>query len=138
RRQGGGDLLGARQGVHRGSAAAGAGYLMNFAAVPGLGDSELAALRDWAANDIDVDAVWIIGSRAKGTHNRNSDVDVAIRAVGHPGGDRLAAWICAKSRWQQELQDRIQHRLHLLDADSEEYAAKAVAEHGILVWPTGV
>jgi predicted nucleotidyltransferase len=41
-------------------------------------DLVIDALQRWAASRPDVDAVWLFGSRAKGTAHPSSDVDIAI------------------------------------------------------------
>src|SRR5262245_52709942 len=39
----------------------------------------LGALRDWAARTDAISELWLIGSRAKGTAEPDSDVDLAIK-----------------------------------------------------------
>ena len=47
--------------------------------VLGLTKPEIAAIRRWAKSHPEIQRVYLFGSRAKGTHDPDSDVDLAIQ-----------------------------------------------------------
>lgn len=46
---------------------------------PGLSGTQLQTLKDVFSHSSNVDSVVLYGSRAKGTHNRRSDIDLAVK-----------------------------------------------------------
>ena len=54
-----------------------------------LPDHWLAAISEWAARH-PITEVWLYGSRARGTHRSDSDVDLAVMTKGQGLGDRYA------------------------------------------------
>ncbi|WP_161993860.1 nucleotidyltransferase family protein [Muricoccus nepalensis] len=65
----------------------------------------------WAASHLAIRAVWLIGSRARGDAEANSDVDLAI-ACRLPPEYADGHW--QRLDWQQELQALIPYPVHLL------------------------
>ena len=51
-------------------------------------------LNNWAASKILINRVWVFGSRAKGTHKPDSDLDIAIELdINHLShGDSSGGW----------------------------------------------
>lgn len=47
----------------------------------GLSDSDLNLIREAAAQYSDIAALVLFGSRAKGTHRKGSDVDIAVQGA---------------------------------------------------------
>lgn len=65
---------------------------------------DIAALQLWAASKAVVRRVWIFGSRARGTHRPDSDLDVAIEHDALPGDSSpFTTWICEAEKWRAEL-----------------------------------
>lgn len=65
-------------------------------------------LSSWATSKPLVDLVWIFGSRARGNHRPDSDLDIAIQldlsaadGVDESGG--LATWMLDTGGWEEEL-----------------------------------
>ncbi|MBN9334917.1 MAG: nucleotidyltransferase domain-containing protein [Devosia sp.] len=48
----------------------------------GLSEKQIEIIRDWAEAEDLIDEVVLYGSRAKGTHREDSDVDLAVHQVG--------------------------------------------------------
>lgn len=66
------------------------------------------ALSQWAANKPLVARLWIFGSRARGDHRTDSDIDIAIEldltaadGVDESGG--FATWSFETDDWEHEL-----------------------------------
>jgi len=95
-------------------------------------------LRNWAHSAPLVSKVWIFGSRAKGTHKENSDLDVAIDLKLEDENEKLSVWISNKENWKAELQNLFQDNpvvdLQLI-FDDDEIVHPAVSEHGIIIYP---
>ena len=73
------------------------------------------ALEEWAASKPFVQRMWVIGSRARGDHRPDSDLDVAIEIEPIRPGDAtaLASFAYRHQEWMQEIQPHLLHRLHL-------------------------
>jgi len=66
------------------------------------------AIAQWAAANPHVRRMWLYGSRAKGTHRPNSNINIAVEL--DPVGDSeetLAVWMANAGLWQSQLQSRI-------------------------------
>ncbi|MEL1265323.1 nucleotidyltransferase domain-containing protein [Pseudoxanthomonas putridarboris] len=66
------------------------------------------SLSDWAANKPLVARLWIFGSRARGDHRADSDLDIAIQldltaANGMDESGGLATWMFDADGWEEEL-----------------------------------
>lgn len=61
-------------------------------------------LRQWAATHLEIARVVIFGSRARGDHRPDSDLDVAVE-LGRSRWDEapLAIWITSAETWRREL-----------------------------------
>lgn len=100
---------------------------------------QLNALRHWANSDSDAEwitEIWLFGSRARGDHRPDSDVDLAF--VLRDERDRTAEGesICMRQRWKSAL-------TALLGAPADPWwlndpesviVAPAVAAHGVKLW----
>lgn len=65
-------------------------------------------LSTWAADKPLVDRLWIFGSRARGDHRADSDLDIAIQldltaANGMDESGGLATWMFDTDGWEEEL-----------------------------------
>jgi predicted nucleotidyltransferase len=68
-------------------------------------DEWIAALRTWAAKNDCIRELWLFGSRAKGTSEAGSDIDIAL-ALMPPSGKTnwaLAAYVESFEDWKTEL-----------------------------------
>lgn len=74
-------------------------------------DEQLAAIREWAAQNPLIVAVHLFGSRVRGTARPDSDLDVAID-VGF-GDDAMQTWIIHKGGWEQELRAATQLQVNV-------------------------
>ena len=54
-------------------------------------DEWVAALRAWAAKNECVRELWLFGSRAKGTSEAESDIDIALSLMAARWQDQLGA-----------------------------------------------
>jgi predicted nucleotidyltransferase len=70
-----------------------------------------AQVQAWAASKPRVRTVWLIGSRAKGTHGPDSDIDLAVAYRPPPDSD---AFMNEALDWEDELQAVIPYRVHML------------------------
>jgi predicted nucleotidyltransferase len=66
----------------------------------------LLGLRSWANQNDSVHKLWLFGSRAKGTSNPESDVDIAITLMPTNGKHDWAAgnYVAFHSEWKRELE----------------------------------
>jgi predicted nucleotidyltransferase len=88
-----------------------------------LPETWLQAIRQWAARRASVREVWLFGSRAKGTAEPDSDVDLAIVLTPPTGADD---WAHGKYQrfgddWQNDLKAIIGRHvsLELLPTDQD-------------------
>jgi predicted nucleotidyltransferase len=74
----------------------------------GIENDVQTTLADWAARTPTVRRVWVFGSRARGTHRPDSDIDIAVEL--EPVADSeetLLVWMANSEKWRSQLQDRI-------------------------------
>ena len=93
-------------------------------------------IKEWGASTPSVAAVYLFGSRARGTHRETSDLDLAI-LVGAPDGEHLAEFTENKRRWQRELRQRLTGVTVNIDyagAESDCVVAPAVAHEGVPIY----
>ena len=55
----------------------------------------------WAQRNKRVREVWLLGSRARGTANPNSDIDLAVTFTSHPNW--LPIYLAFADKWQTEI-----------------------------------
>jgi predicted nucleotidyltransferase len=91
----------------------------------------------WAPQKTEISEVWVFGSRARGTHNDNSDLDLAVGVVGDKDM-RFNIWFWDFPYWQKELQKLLPVRvdLRLLDTEipEDDKVLPAVRREGIYVF----
>lgn len=79
----------------------------------GISESDIEAIRAWAATRPFVLRVWLFGSRTRGTHSLDSDLDIAIEHEAYPGDENaFTTGLCEQRNWQAELQERVTLRVH--------------------------
>lgn len=59
----------------------------------GVTEGDLATIREWAARHPEIVAVYLYGSRARGDHRPDSDIDLAIVMGGDDPYSRWFFWI---------------------------------------------
>ncbi len=72
----------------------------------------LQALISWAEENQHVTSAYLYGSRVKGTHGGDSDLDVAVR-LGGTAEDPFTTWACEAEVWRQQLARLLPVSVHL-------------------------
>jgi predicted nucleotidyltransferase len=68
-------------------------------------EHDIEVIRRWAAVNSVIERVHIFGSRARGTHRPDSDLDIAVEHGVLPGdGDHFTTGLFGHAEWQSELQ----------------------------------
>ena len=60
-------------------------------------------LRRWATSKELVKRLWVFGSRARGDHRPDSDIDVPVEINHSDESNGLAPWMFEAKHWQDEL-----------------------------------
>jgi predicted nucleotidyltransferase len=77
-------------------------------------DHDLSELRQWAANNPLILRLWLYGSRERGDHRADSDLDVAVEnAAAATDSNPETTAICEISKWHEQLQPRLRLTLHM-------------------------
>ncbi|WP_186419218.1 nucleotidyltransferase domain-containing protein [Bosea sp. CS1GBMeth4] len=73
----------------------------------------------WAHGKGEIAELWLFGSRARGDHRHDSDLDLAVIMSAGEEGERLGAWIECAREWKAELATLlpVQVDLDIGDAD---------------------
>jgi hypothetical protein len=101
----------------------------------GVEPSWIDEIAAWAAGEPLIEAAYLFGSRVKGTHRDDSDLDVAVIVAGADDGERLGNAIFEKPRWIATLQPQLPVTLHLQCAmDDDIVVMPAVREHGRMIY----
>lgn len=61
---------------------------MAYASVPGLSDELVRDIVTRVTSVVDASAIYVFGSRARGDHGPDSDVDIMVLCPGADGADR--------------------------------------------------
>jgi predicted nucleotidyltransferase len=69
-----------------------------------LNDEQLATIITWAKTILEVEAVFLRGSRARGTAKPDSDVDLALSIAGADALRNLATFISHRRAWRAALE----------------------------------
>jgi predicted nucleotidyltransferase len=80
----------------------------------------------WAQSKREISEVWVFGSRVRGDHRSDSDLDVAVVMLGEDEGSRLGNWIALAEEWEEELQKMVSVPIDL-DIGDADIATKVVA-----------
>jgi predicted nucleotidyltransferase len=107
-------------------------------------DGQVAAIREWAESHSScVLGVHLFGSRARGDHRADSDIDIAIlldtRDADPPlMGRCFGLYIAVGDDWQEELSRRlgVHVSLEAYGEDDDGWLPDAVGREGIRLWPT--
>lgn len=101
-------------------------------------DQAKGLVHSWAAAHPIITKVWIYGSRARGTHRDDSDLDVAVQVRGdYTIDEQFSVWMSASSELQVSLQSLlpILVQLEWYGNESEtEIIHSGIAEGSLLVY----
>lgn len=97
-------------------------------AAPGISSETAETIAQWAAQHPQIRRVWVYGSRAKGSHRPDSDIDIAVEL--EPVADSeeaLAVWMSHAGAWRWQLQSGISPKVDLewFDPDGTTRVVKA-------------
>ena len=100
-----------------------------------------STLANWSAGKPLVSRVWVFGSRARGDHRSDSDVDVAIELdLAHSEGmdesGGLATWMFDTKGWREEIEALVPYKLDLQQYRGTDTPTihKALATSSVLVY----
>lgn len=114
---------------------------MGRSTMVGIPDALVDSIRRWALQEPEVVRVWLFGSRAKGTHRIDSDVDLAVEILGWDSSDAatrantVGSWELSRSEWQASLS-----KLTSLTIDLQRIAThggivmRAVTDAGVILY----
>src|SRR4051794_26989229 len=77
-------------------------------------DDVVEVISHWATAQPLIAAVWLFGSRVKGTAGPESDLDIAVTMTGSYE-NRVADFMSNKRTWQQELAQLLQIEISKID-----------------------
>jgi predicted nucleotidyltransferase len=94
----------------------------------------MQALISWANDNERVSSAYLYGSRVMGTHEADSDLDIAIRLDGNDE-DPFTTWAFEADAWRNQLAELLPVAVHLeLAQDDDAVVWPAVLEHGIEIF----
>ena len=90
----------------------------------------------WASKERWIAAVYMFGSRVKGTAHEDSDLDIAVRLNLSDEGEALGWFMGEEKRWEQELNSLVPYKVHLelYHAVATNNVVSYVSDHGIMIW----
>ncbi|MGI8705783.1 MAG: nucleotidyltransferase family protein [Sphingomicrobium sp.] len=83
----------------------------------GLSLEQRRLIADWAATKPLIAKIYLYGSRARETHQPDSDVDLAIVTVGKDAGEAWGHFAFEKAGWKEELQQLLHEAVQLETPD---------------------
>jgi predicted nucleotidyltransferase len=93
-----------------------------------------AAILEWAAQRSEIAEVWLYGSRARGDHRDESDIDLAIVIKGQDPNTRFARWPDRPEVWAAALRLSRPPDLQWYDPDANLEIGPSVRREGILLY----
>ena len=99
-------------------------------------DEWISALRQWAAGNENILALWLFGSRAKGTAHQASDIDIALELMPPSGSHNwaLANYFDLFDDWKAELSDAVDWPVSLVAIGPKYDMDAEVRSTGICIW----
>ena len=92
-------------------------------------------IREWAARQPRVAAIYVFGSRAKLKHHADSDIDLAVIMDGCSVGEQSANWMFRHDDALSSGELMLPVRVDMWPAlESDEKVMPAVREHGRLLY----
>ncbi|WP_242154837.1 nucleotidyltransferase domain-containing protein [Sphingomonas sp. BAUL-RG-20F-R05-02] len=134
---------GALHSVHLAGSARTIGVLkmMERSFMVGIPDGVAGQFQRWAANMPEISHLWLYGSRARGTHNIDGDVDLAVGIKGWDSESEdaqnkaLSIWLSEGRFWKARLQMMTPLKVHLNSATRyDETLLSALKREGILLY----
>lgn len=96
-----------------------------------LTEIQRRALSSWGARNLRIRRIVLFGSRVKGTHGQDSDLDIAVEIEsGEDSNATLATWMRFFDEWNTELNSVLPFRVDLQWRDC--FGTTRVIEQGIL------
>src|SRR5690348_1567875 len=97
----------------------------------------IAKIQDWARHHDRIAAVYLFGSRAKGLHRPDSDVDLAVLIDGSDPDERDAYGICVAALWRAEIVGLLPLPIDFIFAhpETDTRVWPAVLDHGVKLYP---
>ncbi len=96
-------------------------------------DGDKEAIIGWARSFPEIAQVWLYGSRARGDHHPNSDIDLAIVTVGQTLSERQVCWMSAEWKNGLNLTHKVDLEWHDPDAETTN-VGPGVDRDGILLY----
>lgn len=88
--------------------------------IPGLTSVQIEALRQWASGNPRVAALTVFGSRARGTHQPSSDLDVAIELTEDSREIAAGIWTFKRQGWNGALSEKVGLDVRLVRLTNED------------------
>ncbi|MBN9546954.1 MAG: nucleotidyltransferase domain-containing protein [Alphaproteobacteria bacterium] len=100
----------------------------------------IAIIRSWAATQPLILAVYVFGSRAKGHHCEDSDLDLALFLEGEDQGEMYGNWIGLAGQWRTQLTLALPVTVDLqfCDPEMDDIVWPAVQDHGVTLYRKGL
>ncbi len=84
-------------------------------------ENEISIVAEWAKNHPLVKKAYFFGSRYKGTHRENSDIDIGVELnIGHGDEFLLSTWIHECQELKESLQALTSYKLDLQWYENQE------------------
>jgi predicted nucleotidyltransferase len=100
-----------------------------------IADEDHRAILAWAERHDEIAEVWLYGSRARGDHRTDSDLDLAVVVVGKSVAERQVIWMFAG--WKNDLSLSCPVHLEWFDFDAArefEAVGPGVMSEGVLLF----
>lgn len=95
-------------------------------------------VQTWAATQPEITKVWLYGSRVRGTHRPDSDLDVAVQVRGdHTVDEQFAIWMQIGGALQDELNNLLPMTVQVewyCDEDETYIICRGLRESSLLIY----
>jgi predicted nucleotidyltransferase len=106
-----------------------------------LPDNVADFFRRWAEAAPEISHLWLYGSRARGTHDVDSDIDIAVGIMGwdsdseNARDEAISTWLAKGRAWKTQLQAATLLKVHLNPATHyDETVLPAIIREGVLLY----
>jgi predicted nucleotidyltransferase len=108
----------------------------------GLSEEDREKIVDWAKRHPEIQKVYLYGSRARGDHRPDSDIDLGIEMVAPNGDAAYRAWSAFHSDFEESPDLNLTVEAHLEwyepNAGLDRVGKCGVERDGVLLYPVGV